>query len=169
MNEQPIKRGRGRPRGSRNKPKVQGTGDARASALGVQTPLASPPRTPIGSPAEPRVTPGAQAPAVGSVPACDATPAVDSTLDALVKQRDELQRRFDALGDLAMPRDIAALDGSIRQTTRLIAELRGETKLTPQKIVRSEAWQVLLARLGAALAPFPEAMAAVIKALEPEQ
>jgi len=148
VDEQPIKRGRGRPRGSRNKPKTLTRGNGGGA-----------PVLPVAD-----LRPVARAAA-----APVARPGNADTIGALEAQLDAMQRRFDALEANAHPRDVAALDAAIRAHTKQIAEMRGELKLTEAKIVRSEAWRDMVAKFGRVLAPFPEAMAAIVEAFEPEQ
>lgn len=127
----------GRPRGSRNVPK----------------PIA---RT------KPR-------PEAATARAVAAVPVAPGTLEYHERQRKCLQDLFDDLRSEpdALPKDLSAYDAGIQRHTKAIAELRGETRLTEQKIVQSEAWRVdVLPKIARVLSEFPAAMIALVKAFE---
>lgn len=130
----PKKRGPGRPRGSRNKPKH---GVAQAQP--------------------------AHAPARASSPAADVSGL--GSIEYHEAQRNKLQALFDALPPNALPKDFAALDAGIARHSRIIAELRGETRVTELKILKSEAWAALWLRIENALDPHPDALDAVLAAI----
>lgn len=55
---------------------------------------------------------------------------------------------------------------SLMRAVKLVAALRGESDVTPQKILGSRYWRQLQDRLVAALEPFPGALDAAAEALE---
>ena len=136
--EQP-KRGRGRPRGSRNKPK----GEAVQRAESLPAPLA-------------RVAARADDAPVGSIEYHEA-------------QRAKLQALFDALlvSEVpALPKDYAALDAGIARHSKAIAELRGEVRLTVSKIVKSELFITWFAGLLESIRDEPKAVEKIVAYLE---
>lgn len=107
------------------------------------------------------------APAVATALAI--APVAPGTLEYHERQRKCLQDLFDDLRSEpdALPKDLSAYDAGIQRHTKAIAELRGETRLTEQKIVQSEAWRVdVLPKIARVLAEFPAAMIALVKAFE---
>ena len=86
----------------------------------------------------------------------------EGSLEYALEQRARLQRRLDALPLGALPKDVAALDAGIARHSRIIAELRGEVKLTAKKIASSEAWQTFWAPISRLLRDeHPDALEAV--------
>lgn len=98
-----------------------------------------------------------------------ATPSAIGSLAYHERQRSQLQELFDALRSdpSALPKDLTSYDAGIARHSRAISELSGETRLTEQKIVQSEAWRVdVLPKIARVLSAFPDAMIALVKAFE---
>lgn len=139
MAEEKKKRGRGRPPGSRNKPKL---GEPKLGVSSKLIALAASPEIPTAAPL--------------------------GTLAYHEAQLARLQQKYDQLTalPLALPRDYSMLDAGISRHLRAIAELKGETKITELKILKSEAWLALWFRIERALERHPEALADVLSAID---
>ena len=92
----------------------------------------------------------------------------DSLLASIVRIREKLET---ALEGAAVARDIAALAREARETLRLMAELEGRLRQTPQvavtiNLASSPEFLALVARVKLALLPYQEAYAAVVAELE---
>lgn len=132
------KRGRGRPRGSRNKPK--GEAVQRAESLPAPARVASP---------------AGDAP-VGSIEYHEAQRAkLQALFDALLVSEVP-----------ALPKDYAALDAGIARHSKAIAELRGEVRLTVSKIVKSELFVTWFAGLLESIRDEPKAVEKIVAYLE---
>lgn len=137
------KRGRGRPRGSRNKPKVPA-----AAGAGVE-------RRPSLEPPVRVASPASDGP-IGSIEYHEA-------------QRAKLQALFDALLQIdppALPKDYASLDAGIARHSKAIAELRGEVRLTVSKIVKSELFVTWFTGLLESIRDEPKAVEKIVAYLE---
>jgi hypothetical protein len=145
-----TKRGRGRPKGSRNKPKPI-----------IWQPPPDPPPT---------------AEATGSVAGHGNTAPVDvGSGGTLLDKYRAIAARTEAALDRAsadpasLPKDITSLTSTLNRTYWHIGQLTGEAQLTETKIVRSDAWKNVLTRIEAVLAKHPEAaaeLAAYFESLE---
>lgn len=136
MSDEAPKRGRGRPKGSRNKKTAAGP----IPESGARTPPSS----------------------------YSENKNERTTLEYHERQFRSLQEHYDKLTDSteALPRDFAVLDAGMARHLKAIAELKGETKITEPKIIKSEAWIVLWDRIARTLERFPEALRAVQSELE---
>lgn len=129
----------GRPRGARNKPKPpKARPNPKRAPVVVVAPVVMPPVAP-------------------------------ASLEYHERQRSQLQELFDELraDPGALPKDLTSYDAGIARHSKAISELRGETRLTEQKIVQSEAWRVdVIPKIARVLSAFPAAMIALVKAFE---
>lgn len=64
------------------------------------------------------------------------------------------------------PRELASLAGALTAATRLLSRLDGTLEITESMLVRSDAWDPLKRDIVAALTPWPDALDALIEALE---
>jgi len=92
----------------------------------------------------------------------------DTLLASIITLRERLER---ALEGTAVAKDVASLARELRETLRLMLELEGRLRQGAQvqvnvAVATSPEWLTLQARIVAALAPFPEARAAVLHAIE---
>lgn len=139
MLEDQPKRGRGRPKGSRNKPKSPVPAISLGPVAVEQVPEAS---------------------------ALGAATEAPSLLDGYRKTAAQLEK---ALAVEVDAKTIASLSATLNSTRKFIGQLTGELQLTEAKIVRSDAWKNILARVEMIVAKHPEAaseLAAYFRSLE---
>jgi hypothetical protein len=143
------KRGRGRPKGSRNKPKAPPLQDARSSSL-------------LGHIVE------IEAPAVasraGGVPVSGAScSGGEPLLERYQRTARSLESALERETDTKI---VASLSTTLNRTYWHIGQLTGEAQLTEAKIVRSEAWRNMLTRIEQVLGKHPEAAAELAEYFE---
>jgi hypothetical protein len=126
---------------------------AAARLAGIDAETAAWMNAPMGPPRP------ADAPPIAELPS-DAKATAEATVRRLEQQLDRLA----TLGT-ASARECASVASSLTSATRLLARLSGALDITKSQIERSPHWAGMMATIADALAPYPDAAAAVAKAL----